>query len=162
MIKRPLLCIALCIGTPLSVAASGTVNFADLAVLRDAKPGLWQHSFTTIPTNPVAPARTEKACVSQVTLTAMLDQLKSPGGGRSCDVEMKSNFANKAEGVMHCPGIDIPQAGVHAPGADMPIVFEKIGTEEHWVVTVRVPAVPGNTPAAIWRHEYRRLGQCPG
>lgn len=163
MVPKILLPLALVVAAPFVIAAGGGVEPSDLAILKSAKPGLWQHSFTTIPANPAAPARTEKGCVSQAMLTEMINQLKAPTGSDAiCDIEMKSDFATRAEGVMHCPPIEIAQLGIKAPGADMPILFEKSGNEEHWVVTVKTPAVPGVTPAATWRHDYRRLGQCPG
>lgn len=163
MTAKFLLRCALVVAAPLVIAAGTSADLANLAVLKSAKPGLWQHSFTTIPANPAARAYSEKGCMSQADMTAMINQLKSPGSAELiCEVQMKSDFATKAEGVLHCPPIEIPQLGVKAPGADMPILFEKSGNEEHWVVTVKTPAVPGVTPAATWRHDYRRLGQCPG
>lgn len=47
-------------------------------------------------------------------------------------------------------------------GADTPAAIEKSAGQAQWVLSVKTPAVAGVTPAAIWQHEYRRLGACPG
>ncbi len=161
--RKILIGLAVVAAAPVVMAAGQSTNLATLQVMKAAKPGLWQHSFATIPANPAAKPYSEKGCVSQAALTQMINQAASPSGqDYTCDIQMKSDFATKAEGVIHCPAVQIPALGVNAPAGDLPILIEKSGNEEHWVVSVKTPAVPGSVPAATWRHEYRRLGSCPG
>lgn len=163
MSPKRLACLAVVVVAPLVMAAGQASNLADLQVLKGAKPGLWKHSFSTIPANPAAKAYSEQGCMSQAAMAQMINDLRKPAGqDELCEVRMKSDFSTKAEGVIHCPAIQIPELGVNAPAGELPILFEKSGNEEHWVVTVKTPAVPGVTPAATWRHDYRRLGSCPG
>ncbi len=154
----------------MSVAASGLlgaapapVELAELSVLRGVKPGLWHHVFTTIPKNPAVANQQEKGCISETQLKAMLQQSLADGPGeRHCPITINSNGVSKAQFTMHCPSVTIPSLGIAAPGAEMPAVIEKTEGQEHWVVSVKTPAVPGITPAATWWHEYRRLGDCSG
>ncbi|KMS51183.1 hypothetical protein V474_05250 [Novosphingobium barchaimii LL02] len=147
----------------LAAAAAGPVNIAQLNVMRDVRAGMWQHTFTTIPKNPGVPNQSEKACVSQADLGVMLEQsLKSSLEEQHCPITVESDAMTMARFTMHCPAINIPELGVSAPGADMPATIQKTGGEEHWTVSVKTPPVPGVAPAAVWRHEYRRLGACPG
>lgn len=156
-------CFAALVVAPVVMAAAPSRDLADLQVMKSAKPGLWQHSFGVIPANPAVRPYSEKGCISPAAMAEMINQMKKPAGQDiTCDIQMQSDFSTKAEGVMRCPPMKIPALGVDAPGADLPIAINKSGSEEHWVVTVKTPAVPGSAPAATWRHEYRRLGACQG
>lgn len=151
------------VGIGLIGAAPGPTNLADLKVLRDIKPGLWSHSFTTTPKNPGVPNKQEKACVSGAQMQGMLRQSLSVGAqDQMCPMSIESDGVSKASFTLHCPPITIAQLGIKAPGAVMPGDIVRSTGEEHWVASVRTPGVPGVTPAATWRHDYRRLGDCPG
>lgn len=147
----------------LMAAAPASNNLGALTVMRGVKPGLWTHSFTTIPKNPAVPNQTEKGCVSATQLAAMLRESLSAGPDeQQCPITVESDAMTKASFTMRCPAITIEALGITAPGADMPATIERTPGQDHWVIAVKTPAVPGVTPAAIWRHEYRRLGDCPG
>lgn len=62
---------------------------------------------------------------------------------------------------MPCPAIAIPELGVEAPGADTPAAIEKSAGQAQWVLSVKMPAVAGVTPAAIWQHKYRDWVRAP-
>lgn len=147
----------------LAAAGPAQVEIPRLAVLRDVRAGVWEHRFTTTPKNPAVANQRESACVSPSQMSAMLAQALSSGQEeRHCPITIESDAMTMARFTMHCPAIAIPELGVEAPGADMPATIEKTAGQEQWVVSVKTPGVPGVTPAAIWRHEYRRLGACPG
>jgi hypothetical protein len=147
----------------LLAAAPASTNLSSLSVLRDVKPGMWSHSFTTIPKNPAVPDQAEQACVSAAQLAAMLRESLATGPNEEqCPITIDSDAMTKAQFTMHCPAITIEALGISAPGADIPGTIERSPGQDHWVASVRTPAVPGVTPAAVWRHEYRRLGACPG
>lgn len=146
----------------LLAAAPAPVDLGTLAVLSSVKPGLWDHSFTTAPKNPGVPDQQERGCVSQAELAEMIRQAaRTEGQDEQCPMTVESNGVSKAAFTLHCSVISIPQLGIEAPAVAMPATIEKTQGQDHWVVSVSTPAVPGITPAAIWRHDYRRLGDCP-
>lgn len=147
----------------IAAMAAGPIDFSKLSVMRDVRPGLWEHRFTTTPKNPAARDINEKGCVSQAQLDAMIrESLASGGQEQFCPATVDSDAMTMARFTMHCPATVIPELGVDTPGGDMLGTITKTLSEEHWVVSVKTMAVPGVTPAAVWRHDYRRLGACPG
>lgn len=147
----------------LMAAAPASTDLSTLSVLRDVKPGVWSHSFTTIPKNPAVPNQMEKGCVSSAQLAAMLRESLAAGPSeQQCPITVESNAMTSAQFTMRCPSIAIEALGITAPGTDIPGTIDRTPGQDHWVVSVKTPAVPGVTPAAVWRHEYRRLGACPG
>lgn len=146
----------------LVAAAPGPADLSTLTILRDVRPGLWTHSFTTIPKNPAAPDRQERACISAAQLQAMIRESIAAGPNEQiCPMRVGFDSFSKATFTLNCPSIRIPALGVTAPAAAMPGEILRSGREEHWVVSVKTPAVPGRVPTATWRHDYRRLGDCP-
>lgn len=157
--KRAALSVMAC---GLIAAAPGPADLSKLTILRDVKPGLWTHSFTTIPRNPAAPDRQERACISAAQLQAMIRESLAAGPSEQiCPISVGFDSFSKASFTLNCPSIRIPELGVTAPAASMPGEIVRSGREEHWVVSVKTPAVPGKVPTATWRHDYRRLGDCP-
>lgn len=147
----------------LTAAAPEASDLSRLSVMRSVRPGLWVHTFATIPKNPAVANTTEKGCISQAQLNAMMRQaLTSSGNSEQCPLTIDSDTMTMARFTIHCKAVKIPQLGVNAPAGSLPGTIVKSGNEEHWVVSVKTPPVPGKVPAATWRHEYRRLGSCPG
>jgi hypothetical protein len=147
----------------LIAATPGSADLSQLTMWRDLKPGLWSHVFTTTPKNPAVPNRQERGCVSLAQLRTMQRELiRGPGSDQICPVSIQLDTPSTARFTLHCPPITIAQLGIKTPGADLSGRIERTRGEDHWVVSIAMPAVPGSAPASVWRHEYRRLGDCPG
>lgn len=156
--------LAVCALPFVAIGAMGAApsDLAQLQVLSGVKPGLWEHSFTTIPKLPVAPDQQEQMCVTAAQIGEMLEQGLQTTGEEYCAATVEVDGETEARVMLRCPPIRIPGLGIEAPGTEMPAKIVRSPASEHWVVTVDTPAVLGVVPPAVWRHEYRRLGACPG
>ncbi|WP_312327115.1 hypothetical protein [Stenotrophomonas sp.] len=143
---------------PASTATA--TEFRDLKVLADVAPGLWSHSTSVTPATAIAPPTSEQGCVNNSQLQAMIAESLA-SRAKQCPMTFSTDTANAARGVTHCPKMPIPQLGIVVEAMDAPIVITH-ASEGLWTVTVDVPSTPGGTPGGVWRHEYRRLGNCPG
>lgn len=159
--RRALAALLLLTSLPLAgTAATTAVTFRDLKVAERVAPGLWSHTFSVMPANPVAPASHEQGCQSAQQLQAMMREAVRSPSMQTCPVQFDADTSTHAHGVMHCPAMTIAQLGITVPAMGIPVQIDRIA-EQRWEVILQVPATPGGAPAGVWRHVFQRLGDCP-
>lgn len=145
------------------ISHADNFDLSSLAVSKGVKPGLWSYARTTIPKHPQIKNTIEQGCVSEAELIKMMASAHQ-SGKTDCPIEVVHDFKDKADLISHCPKIVLPSiagaAPITGPAADFPISIVRHTGIEMWTIEVKVPAVPGATPPAIWRSEYKRLGDC--
>ncbi|MDR2154406.1 MAG: hypothetical protein LBE78_05195 [Burkholderiaceae bacterium] len=142
--------LTLAFGLTVAVSAHADADLSKLKIWNGVKPGMWLHTFTTIPKNHGIPDRREQGCVSAAQLRQMVKEGDDPNMIK-CSLILELDTPNKAVYTVHCPAfMNMPQ---------YPIEIVRGHGMEHWIVTAKMPASNGG-PAIEFKSEYTRLGAC--